>query len=295
MGQQGTVNIFYENNRAIVTGEDISPEIVFNCGQTFRFHQQGNAMEGVAHSRLLTAEKTQRGLELYPVSPTDFEQIWRNYFDLDVRYHDIETFLSLDPLLKQAIPWCRGLRLLNQEPFETIISFIISANNNIPRIKGIISRICMKRGEEIGDGLYAFPSPEKLAPMTASQYREHGAGYRAEYLESTCRAIAEGRFDMQSPYSLDYPEAKKRLMSLKGVGPKVADCILLFSYGKKDAFPRDVWIKRVLQELYGFVPKSDEDLLRFSQERFGRFGGVAQQYLFHYARQSKLENLSKIL
>ena len=288
------MKVEFKQDRAIITGEKITPSVVFNCGQAFRFHPAGPAMRGVAHGRVLHAEETARGLELYPVTPADFSSIWRRYFDLDLPYSQVEACFSGDPVMQAALPCCAGLRLLVQEPFETLISFIISANNNIPRIKGLIERICMEQGEALGDGLFAFPTPGQLARISAQRFRELGAGYRADYLADTARAVADGAFDLDAPYALPYEEAKKLLTALKGVGPKVADCILLFAYGKREAFPRDVWIKRVLKELYGFVPKNDDELLRFARERFGPYGGIAQQYLFHYARQSKLENIRKL-
>ena len=289
------MEVFFYFYLAIVSGEPISPQLVFDCGQAFRFRRHGAAMQGVAYSRLLSAEETSRGLELFPVTREDFESIWRRYFDLDLSYGEIASLFAKDPVLRRAIPLCRGMRVLNQEPFETLLSFLISQNNNIPRIRGIIEKICAEQGEEIAPRIFAFPTPEQLARVSPERFRQLGAGYRADYLAEASRAVAEGRFDLSRPFGLDYAQAKAYLMTLKGVGPKVADCVLLFAYGKRDAFPKDVWIKRVLKQLYGFTPRNDEDFLRFSQEHFGSYGGIAQQYLFHYARQCKLENQAKVL
>jgi N-glycosylase/DNA lyase len=171
--------------------------------------------------------------------------------------------------------------MLNQEPFETLISFIISANNNIGRIRGIIDRLCRLYGEPfgcVGGARYAFPTPERLAALEADDFFGCGCGYRAPYLRETSRAVADG-FDLEGLRELPYEQAKKQLVRLKGVGPKVADCVLLFSLGKTDAFPADVWIKRVMKKLYGFEG-NDKQIYEFARERFGECAGIAQQSCF---------------
>ena len=178
------------------------------------------------------------------------------------------------------------MRLLNQEPFETLITFIVSANNNVGRIRKIVQAIAREAGKPIrfrGETLYTFPSPEELADVSPERLRELGAGYRAEYIAKTAGMAAAGE-DLEAIARLPYGEAKAALQKFPGVGPKVADCILLFSMHKKNAFPADVWIRRVLREMYGVELKSDQALSAFVQNTFGEYGGIAQQMLFHYAR-----------
>ena len=177
------------------------------------------------------------------------------------------------------------------EKFETIIAFIISANNNEKRIRKIVENICEKCGDALkyNDRVFhAFPTPQQLAEMGEEALREIGAGYRAEYIADTAKLIAEG-FDIQAIYEMDYHTAKQELCKLKGIGPKVADCILLFAYKKKNAFPLDVWMKRVLEELYGVNVKNYRQAEEFAERTFGGYAGIAQQYLFHYMRSGKQE------
>lgn len=266
----------------------MAPEVIFCCGQCFRFFKEGEDYVGVAHGRVIRVEKREHGMILHNAEAED-AALWREYFDLGRSYHAIESAFMQDAVLRKTIPAARGMRLLNQDPFETIITFIISANNNVGRIQKIVERICACCGKEIiykGRKYHAFPEPEALAGLSEEKLRELGAGYRAPYLAETARRIAEG-YDIHQFYEMDYDAAKKELCTLKGVGTKVADCILLFAYQKKNAFPLDVWIKRMLGELYGFVPKNSEDAVKFAEKTFGKNAGIAQQYLFHYMRSGR--------
>ena len=178
----------------------------------------------------------------------------------------------------------QGLRILKQNPFETLISFIISANNHIPRIKSIIERLCFELGEKC-DGFYAFPTPQRLAGQTVSFYEKCGLGYRASYIYETANEICNG-FNLERLYDMPSKDAKTQLCALKGVGPKVADCILLFGYGKTDVFPVDTWIKKVYNTYFGAEdnPKIIREKL---VEKYGDLSGYAQQYLFYYKREHK--------
>ena len=211
------------------------------------------------------------------------EAIWKGYFDLDFCYPPEDARFSSDAVLREAAQCCAGLRILRQEPFETIITFILSANNNIARIRGIVKKLCELAGEPIAPGCFAFPAPQALAGQSEEALRACGAGYRARYVLKTARKVAEG-YDLERFYGMEYAAARAELCELNGVGPKVADCILLFAYQKREAFPADVWIRRMLGELYGFAPKNDKEILQFASEHFGEYGGLAQQYLFHYMR-----------
>ncbi len=284
------MEIRYLNNGAEIMGEDIRPEIVFDCGQCFRFNPDGAGYTGVACGKVIHAEKSENGLMLSPCSKEDVKNIWHRYFDLALSYKKIEDLFKKDSVLEKTIDCSRGMRLLVQEPFETLISFIISANNNIGRIKGIIERICTLCGDEIeheGKIYHSFPDPERLSTLSVEDLAKCGAGYRAPYIKQTARAICDG-FDLNAIYKMSYSDGKKALLSLKGVGPKVADCILLFAYSKKNAFPVDVWMKRVLINMYGFEPKNAVQAENFASEHFGDYAGIAQQYLFNYARRNRV-------
>lgn len=285
--QRNVFTLTQQNDEMIFLGETIDPDVVFECGQCFRFIKDNKGYVGVAHGHVLRVRQIGNGISI--ISTGKDPELWRNYFDLGLCYSEIEKKFAEDAVLSKTISCAKGMRLLNQDPFETIITFIISANNNIGRIRKIVENICKycaKALEFEGKEYYAFPAPEELAEVSEETLRELGAGYRAEYIRDTAKRIADG-YDLKRFYTMEYAEAKAELTKLKGIGPKVADCILLFAYNKKNAFPLDVWMKRVLEELYGFVPKSYAEAERFAEERFGGYAGIAQQYLFHYMRSSK--------
>ncbi len=276
------MNINYDGDRAIISGEYINPFVVFDCGQTFRFERCGETMSGIAMGKRITLRNTDDGLEIYPTTEVEISNIWSDYFDLDFSYSDLERGFARDEVLSATLECCRGMRLLNQDPFETIISFLISQNNHIPRIKKIISALCREFGTRIGEDDFAFPTVEQLCRATEDDLLKLGTGYRAGYISKSTRMLAD--MDLNELFDLSYDYAKCELLKLVGVGPKVADCILLFAFKKKNAFPKDVWIKRVLNEYYGFVPKNDAQLTEFVLKTFGQYAGIAQQYLFHYIR-----------
>jgi len=276
------MEILIDGRDAILEGEYIDPDIVFDCGQCFRFKKTDDIWQGVAHERVLRVKDAPEGLRLIGAAD-DAETIWRGYFDADRSYADILKLISSDEAVRTSAETFKGMRLLRQQPFETLISFIISANNNIKRIMGIIDKLCTLAGKEIAEGFYAFPTPEAIAALTEQQLVECGAGYRAPYIIETAGAVADG-IDLEALRTMDYLEAKSKLCALKGVGPKVADCILLFSLDHGCAFPQDVWIKRALKEIYGVSFKNDKELVTFALEHFGENAGIAQQYIFHYAR-----------
>ena len=192
-----------------------------------------------------------------------------------------------DPVLKNVIPHAKGIRILNQQPFETLVSFIISASNNIPRIKKIINSLCENFGEQI-DGGFAFPTPGVLAKKTPADLAVIKAGFRDKYIIDCANKVASGALDLNKLKTLDINAAREQLKTVNGVGDKVADCSLLFGLGFINAFPKDVWIKRILNNYYGTNTEKDLD--------FYGFGGIAQQYLFYYAitEEKKQYALSKV-
>ncbi len=241
-------------------------------GQAFRWTHEGNVFSGFAQNRFLRVRQEENGITLLDVSDEDIP-FWLCYFDSDTDYNGIIKQFSADSTLKLASEAGRGLRILRQEPFETLISFIISQNNNIPRIKGIVSRLCESFGESCGDG-FAFPTAEKLAQLTEEDLAPLRAGFRNRYILDAARKTTEKTVDLEKIYGMTYEDGKAELKKIVGVGDKVADCVLLFAYHKTEAFPMDVWIKRIVAEYY-------PDGLPVCM---GEHKGIAQQYLFEYFR-----------
>lgn len=261
----------------------LNPDHVFSCGQTFRYRKDGNVWRGVALGSLVEAS-CEGGVTMISVSGGELsESAWRRYFDLGRDYTAL--FPKADPVLQAAAASAPGLRVLNQDPFETLISFIISANNNIPRISRIVQALCDEAGTAFSAGgrfFHSFPAPDQLLRLSEARLRELGVGYRAPYLLASAEKAAGDDLDMLR--SLPTGQVLRHLEAYSGVGPKVAGCIALFSLGKADAFPADVWIRRVVRELYGF-DGTPAALQQFAGEHFGAHAGIAQQYLFHYARR----------
>lgn len=254
---------------------DFDLDAIFSCGQCFRWERQDDgSWRGVVRGRVLRVRRQGARLWLDGAAPGEARRLWRPYFDLNRDYGAVKAFLARDPVLAEAVRFAPGIRILRQEPWEALCSFIVSQNNNIPRIRGLIARLCARYGEPLGSGDFAFPSPRRLAEAPAAELRGLGFGYRAEYVADAARAVASGRVRLGALSRLPLEEARARLRGIRGVGPKVAECALLFGCGRLDCFPRDVWIGRVLDSFYpGGFPAELRPL-----------GGIAQQYLFHYAR-----------
>jgi N-glycosylase/DNA lyase len=251
-----------------------NPALTLTGGQAFRWtHCGGNEYSGVAGGRAVTLTHEKAGFRLLGASDKDLP-FWKEYFDTDRDYKRVIRDFKTDPLLKKACKYAHGLRLLRQEPFETLISFIISQCNNIPRIRGIIKRLCEGFGEEIGDGICAFPDEKILASSEEADLSPLRAGFRARYIIDAARKVQKGEINLNALYGMGTGEARHELMKISGVGEKVADCVLLFAYGKSDAFPKDVWVRRVLEKFY---PEGLPDCVSGNE-------GLAQQYLFEYIR-----------
>ncbi len=269
------MQIEYTRGGVLVNDAHFNIEQTFLCGQCFRFNRTGDGFGGIAQNRYVFLVQTDGGV-LIKTSKEDFKNIWHKYFDLSTDYDAvISTFPENDAHLAAATAHCGGIRLLRQEPFETLISFVISQNNNIPRIKKLIEALCLRYGEQISDDGYAFPTPESLIDARLDDMH---LGYRAPYVISAARDYYNGRLAYQRISAMDYAEAKKEMLSTHGIGPKVADCALLFGYGFRQAFPVDTWIKKVMAERYG---------KGFDSTYFGEYAGIAQQYLFYYERGTR--------
>ncbi len=216
------------------------------------------------------------------------EQV-RRYFGLDLDLAAVLPTIDVDSQIHAAIVRYRGLRVLQQDGWETLASFICSSFNNIKRIEGMIERLCQAFGDPIRLGAYrsfSFPKPQALARVPERKLRELGLGYRAAYLRSTARLIVDGKLSMDQLRSVDYDAAKKALLACDGVGDKVADCVALFGCGKYEAFPVDVWMERVMRYYFRHRRMTRSLVHRYARQRFGAYAGLAQQYLFHHARMS---------
>lgn len=247
-----------------------------DCGQCFRWDAQPDgSFRGIAFDRHLHVYIDGDTLVLDGAGEEDFLRYWRGYFDLDFDYAAVRTALSAQSEeMAQAARYAPGIRLLKQDPWEALCSFIISQNNNIPRIKGIIARLCQCFGEPLEGGGHSFPPPQRLRGLTPEDLQPLRCGFRAAYLLSAAQKVADGEIDLEAVSIMALPEAREQLMRIKGVGPKVAECALLYGMHRLDAFPMDVWMKRAMGTL--FPGKSPE--------YFGVYAGIAQQYLFHYSR-----------
>ncbi len=268
-----------ETERGILlreAGEDrFDPDLTFFCGQCFRWREENGAYLGVAGGKVGRLLKTEDGLLLQEETPGDFQSFWKSYFDLEEDYSLLrQDLLSRCPALTEAAGELRGIRILRQEPWEALCSFIISQNNHIPRIRGIVERLCETFGEPLLEGLFSFPSPQALANRSVQELSPLRAGFRAEYLLDAARKVSEGKVDLSALPTLSLEEARARLMTIRGVGPKVAECTLLYGLHFLQAFPVDVWMKKALAGPFsGLRP---EDL--------GPYAGLAQQWIFHFTR-----------
>ena len=269
---------------------------IFECGQCFRWNEEEDgSYTGVFGNNVINVSKTTKGIYFKGVCEKDIVNTVIDYFDLDRDYNEIKrTLAKVDNNMKESIKYGEGIRILNQDLWETIISFIISANNNIPRIKGIIERLSKKYGRKIeynNKEYYTFPTPEELSNVSVQEYRELGLGFRDSRLYETTKMILNKDVDISKLNEIkDTNQVRDELLKLSGVGPKVADCILLFSTLKRfDVFPIDVWVRRVMNDLY--IHKEDEknvskkEILKLANDKFGNLEGIAQQYLFYWRRE----------
>ena len=270
---------------------------IFDCGQCFRWNkQEDGSYTGIFKENVMNVQKDGDTVIFKGICNGDIKEIVQDYFDLNRNYEEIKEKLSqIDDNMKISIEYGQGIRILNQDLWEMIISYIISANNNIPRIKGIIERLSKTYGREIdwnGEKYYTFPTPEELKDVTVEDYRKLGTGFRDIRLYETVHMVLDKKVDLEdmqnNPNTM---EVREQLLTLSGVGPKVADCILLFSTLKRfEVFPIDVWVRRVMNDLY--IKEEDETKVskvkieKIANEKFGNLAGLAQQYLFYWRRMA---------
>lgn len=256
---------------------------IFDCGQCFRFDPIKGGIEGVAHGKVLRFEQPDSTtVNITGINKGDFDSVFCRYLALDEDYEgvdsDILTRLDNDQTIREAIKFGSGIRILRQDGWEALCSFIVSQNNNIPRIKKIIEAMSREFGEKIDEDHYAFPTAEALANAGPDKIFELKTGFRAKYIYDAAEKVANGSIDLSYVDKMTTSEALEYLMQIKGVGLKVASCALLFGFNKTDAFPVDVWVKRVLEKYY----PNGLDL-----GNLGRYAGMIQQYLFYYERYNK--------
>ena len=281
-----------ENNIVTVDGvNDFTLSQILECGQCFHFDKLDEEVyEVVAFGRAVKMEQTDKVLRIYGSSMEDYEGIWKLYLDMDNDYRLIkQSVIKADGALKTAVDEKSGIHILNQDFFETLISFIVSQNKSIPQIKQCVKNISHRFGDEVigynGEAFYVFPDVQRLHDATEEELRECKVGFRAPYIKNATEAVYSGAVTKEKLDELDIAQARELLMTIKGVGEKVADCVLLFGLGRREAFPVDVWMKRIMEQMY-FDGKDTKksDIETFAVNKFGDLGGYAQQYLFDYAR-----------
>lgn len=261
--------IRFENVNSLDLGQTL------DCGQSFRWSENPDgSFSGVAFGKSVRVAMEENSLVIYNAASKD-SKLWYDYFDLELDYEAIREEISkIHPVLSEAAKYAPGIRILRQEPFEALCTFIISQNNNIKRIKGIVKRLCEEFGERLDDGSFAFPAAEDLAGLLPEDLAPLRAGFRNRYLIDAAQKVADGEVLLEKCRTADYEEARRELMKITGVGVKVADCTLLFGMHRIEAFPVDVWMKRAMERLFPDMKPED----------FGEYAGIAQQYIFHYSR-----------
>ncbi|HPD00451.1 MAG TPA: DNA glycosylase [Acetivibrio sp.] len=285
--------IMEERNRVIVENvNDFNPLHIFECGQCFRWlRQPDGSYTGVAKGRVINVSYNDGRLELYNTGIEEFKALWFDYFDLGRDYSLVKEKVMKDEVMKKAVSFGSGIRILKQDIWETLISFITSANNRIPMIMKTVNAISEAYGEEIEmdkKKYYAFPKCSEISRSTAGKLELCGGGFRCKYILATSKMIDEGEMSLDALAFMETKDAREYLKRFPGVGPKVADCTLLYSGTKYDVFPTDVWVKRVMEELYFKRETGFAEIQNFARDYFGEYAGFAQQYLFYYARENKI-------
>lgn len=286
----------YEKDNLVILEEieNFDAKAIFTCGQAFRWYEESDGSFTTVHlGRVLNVLNEKDKVVFKGTNLKEFDEIWMDYFDLNTDYKEIRKVLSNNEILPKAMEYGEGIRILNQNHFEMLISFIISANNMIPRIKKSIEVISMRYGKFICEDenrkYYSFPTVEELSRATVEDLREFAkVGFRDKRIFDTVNMILNEKIDLDNFENLETDILREELLKFAGVGNKVADCIMLFSYKRGEVFPVDVWIKRVMEELF---IKEETPVKKISKEAdriFGKYAGYAQQYLFYYGREEKI-------
>lgn len=289
------MNIYSRDNNLIIENlPDFDIEDVLECGQCFHFTRLSEKEYEILTCGKYLHVKQENDINriiFYDTSPEDYELIWKKYFDIDRDYGSIKNkIVAIDDRLTRAVNEKQGIRILKQDFFETLISFIISQNKQIPHIKQIVHTISERYGEsiELADGrrVYTFPDVDKLYQVSEDELRECKVGFRAPYIRNAVEKVYNGEISEEILTSVSVSEAREKLMTIKGIGEKVANCVLLFGLGFKDVFPVDVWMKRIMEYMYFGKDTKKEIIESFAMDKFGEYAGYAQQYLFFYGREN---------
>ena len=266
------------NNSVIVRDvRCLNVELCLFCGQAFRWKKnEDGSFHGVVDGKITDIVQKENEIIFLNTSQEDFLSLWKDYFDLESDYESTVKRFDEDKNISAAVKEYYGIRILHQRPWEALCSFIISQNNNIPRITGIIDRLCESFGERVGEKDYSFPSYERMKNVTAEDMAPLRAGFRSKYIADAVSKLCSGEISLEKIKEMPISEARTELMKIKGVGAKVAECTLLYGFGRKEAFPIDVWVKKIMAEMYpNGLPECTKDV-----------EGIAQQYLFHWRRNS---------
>ena len=284
-----------EQQYILRNAKSFEPVHIFECGQCFRWNkEEDGSYTGVIKNSVINVKKIGNDVEFTGVCDENIKQICEEYFNLQTNYEAIKEKLSnIDIYLKNSIEYGNGIRILKQDLWETLLSFIISANNNIPRIKTIIERIAKKYGNRIeyrNKMYYTFPTPEMLQNASIDDFRGLGLGFRDVRIYETVQRTLKGEIDLEKLKQEGNTEVlRKKLLEIPGVGPKVADCVMLFALNRFDVFPVDVWVKRVISELYFNKKEQTPNVIHeFAEKQYGNLAGLAQQYLFYWRRENSI-------
>lgn len=284
-----------EQQYILRNAKSFEPVHIFECGQCFRWNkEEDGSYTGVIKNSVINVKKIGNDVEFTGVCDENIKQICEEYFNLQTNYEAIKEKLSnIDIYLKNSIEYGNGIRILKQDLWETLLSFIISANNNIPRIKTIIERIAKKYGNRIeyrNKMYYTFPTPEMLQNASIDDFRGLGLGFRDVRIYETVQRTLKGEIDLEKLRQEENTEVlRKKLLEIPGVGPKVADCVMLFALNRFDVFPVDVWVKRVISELYFNKKEQTPNVIHeFAEKQYGNLAGLAQQYLFYWRRENSI-------
>jgi len=283
-----------KGNYVLNSVEDFDVGQTLECGQCFHFKKiDENEYGVVAFGKLLHIKQENNFIIFYDTTEEEYENIWKNYFDLDRNYSKIKKYLlKKDNKLKLAMDTMWGVRILNQGFFEILISFIISQNKQIPHIKQIVATISRKYGNYLGkigeEEFFGFPNCERMSDISLEDLKECKTGFRAPYIMDAVSKVCDKTIDEATLKAANMNECLENLQQIKGVGEKIGNCVMLFGLEKREAFPIDVWIKRIMEFMYFEGEVSKDEIAAFAKKRFGKYGGYAQQYLFYYGREMKM-------
>lgn len=276
-----------ENGYFLESNPYFKPQLFFDCGQSFRFFNcENGAYTGVAFGNVIEIKEEKNGWIITTSGKLE-KNILEDFFDLKRDYGQIENFLKKDETMKNAVDFGRGIRILKQDFFEILLTFIYSQRSNIPKIAKCTEETSRLFGDKIiykGKEYYAFPTPKQMKNITEKDLETVKCGYRSPYIVDAVNKVNSGEITFENLKNLPYEKVKEKLMTIKGVGEKVADCVCLFSFGFFEAFPTDTWIKKAMKQLYGVEEKQIKET---SDKMFGNLSGIAQQYLFYYLRYKK--------